>query len=184
VGRARRRETGGADRRCVRCALCFLSFRCALCLLTLEKWSGWGWWGGEIVMPRGRVGFKMAWENRGTWGSCWGGVGGGGEDDTHTVWTYRATIDCSWSNSFLSLFPCLSHTCSFSEVKKWHYFENWLGFKKFPTFFSRVGLSLSCIYSLRVLALTLGTFWCLWCRGFQPATILTKNHYTQTAFKK
>jgi len=25
-----------------------------------EEWSGRAWWGGEIEMPRGRVGFKKA----------------------------------------------------------------------------------------------------------------------------
>jgi len=62
-----------------------------------KRWSGWGWWGEEIKMSRGRVVFQNAQEDRYTsvWGSYWGGVGGGGEDDTHIARTYYAKIDCS-----------------------------------------------------------------------------------------
>ena len=58
--------------------------------------SGWGWWGGELGYQEEEEGSKRRGRMhcRCTWESCWGGAGGGGEDDTHTVWTYHATIDC------------------------------------------------------------------------------------------
>jgi len=35
-------------------------------------------------------------ENRRMWGSFWGGAGGQGGGETHTVWTYHATLNCQW----------------------------------------------------------------------------------------
>jgi len=37
---------------------------------------------------------------------------------------------------------------------------------------------------LRAPVRMLGTFWCLWCRGFQPANVQTTIDYTRTTFKK
>ena len=141
-----------------------------------------------VGMPRGRGGFNKAQEDRCTWGSCWGGAGGGAEDDTHIASTYHVTIDSSgsqWSNNFLALFPSLSHTFIFSEVKKMTFFS------QIDWFFQHFVQNVGCLFLVSFLYLfhctlprTLGTFWHLWCRDFQPVTIETRINYTRTTFKK
>jgi len=73
----------------------------------------------------------------------------------------------------LSLLESYFH---FSGSSKTAFFEpDWT----FRHFVSQVGLSLSCTYSCarqrarsaRFGVCGVGIFWCLWCRGYQPATM-------------
>ena len=83
----------------------------------------------------------------------------------------RDRVFLRFRNDPKASFPAfLSHTSVLPEVQKWRFLHKLIRFLKVADKYF-TNLSVSFLYLiLRTPARTLGTFWRLWCLGFQPAT--------------